>query len=298
MLLCASSARLEASEPERPTPFNRSAEQPAPPPFSLTSDEQKDVDRLLDRWEQWNSRLKTFDCRFKRWTYDLVFGPRDKAAFIDLGVIQYAAPNRSLYRVETTEKNGKDVPVENARMEHWICDGKSIFVFDPTKTPKQFIEHKLPTETEGNHLVDGPLSFGIPGALFSRCFLGAPLTPYPFGAKAAELKQRYYIRAITPPDRHDEIWLEARPRSRQLAAQHQEIQLIFTLREMSPSALKIVQPNGKDYTVYQFFDVLINGSPSRATDDPFHPTVPLGWQEIVEELPAELVRYPRGDGQR
>ena len=56
-------------------PPDRIAEQPLPPPFQLTPDEQKEIDCLLDRWEQWNARVKTFDCKFHRWIYDLVFNP-------------------------------------------------------------------------------------------------------------------------------------------------------------------------------------------------------------------------------
>ena len=39
--------------------------------------------------------------------------------------------------------------------------------------------------------------------------------------------------------------------------------LIFKASDMSPFALRIVAPNGKDYTVYQFFDVVVNDPASR-----------------------------------
>ena len=67
---------------------------------------------------------------FKRWTYDVIFGPPNQPKFIDMGVIKYAAPDRGMFRVEKTEKDGKDVPIEDARAEHWISDGKSIFEFN------------------------------------------------------------------------------------------------------------------------------------------------------------------------
>ena len=113
------------------------------------------------------------------------------------------------------------MPIEAERAEHWVFDGKSIWEYNSAR--KQVIEHRLPPELQGSRLVDGPLAFGFPVASFSGLLslLGSPLPPashFPFAAKAEELKQQYYIRTITPADRHDEVWLEAYPRSPQLAS--------------------------------------------------------------------------------
>ena len=54
-------------------------------------------------------------------------------------------------------------------------------------------ESPLPKELQGKDIVDGPL-------------------PFLFGAKAEKLKQRYYLRIITPPDVQGQVWLEAWPR--------------------------------------------------------------------------------------
>jgi hypothetical protein len=45
--------------------------------------------------------------------------------------------------------------------------------------------------------------------------------------------------------------------------------------------VKIVQTNGKDYVVYQFYDIAIN-QPTQPGDDPFHPAMPSGWKKIGE----------------
>ncbi len=73
--------------------------------------------------------------------------------------------------------------------------------------------------------------------------------------------------------------------------------MIFAARDMSPVALRITQPNGKDYSVYQFFDVVVNGPPSQPKDDPFHPAVPFGWQRIVDE-PGTQARQPANGSRR
>jgi len=253
-----------------------------PQPFKSTPDEEKNVDRLLARWEQWNAGAKTFDCRFKRWIYDKTFGPANEPKFVDLGTIKYAAPDYGLYRLDTAEKDGKEYSIEDARAEHWVFDGKSLTECNYVR--RQIIEHKLPPDFQGTRLVDGPLTF--PPAGLSLVLFGVPANPYPFAAKAKELKKQYYLREITSPAaRHDEIWLEAYPRSPALATVFQKLQLIFRANDMSPYAMKMVQPNGKDYIVYQFFDIAVN-SPPTPGDDPFHPAAPHGWQKIVEEPPA------------
>ena len=76
---------------------------------------------------------------------------------------------------------------------------------------RQVKEHKLPPELQGGRLVDGPLAFGFPAALFSRIssffHSGPPLParPFPFAANAKELKQQYYVRIVTPADRRVDL---------------------------------------------------------------------------------------------
>ncbi len=281
-------AASQTTAPPRPAPPDRSADQPLPPPFQLTAQEQEELDRLLDRWQQWNAHVKTFDCRFKRWTYDTVFGPTGQPKWVDSGIIKYAGPDHALFRLERAIKDGKEAPIEDFRAEHWMFDGKSVFELNAVK--KQLIEHKLPPKYQGGRLVDGPLAFGFPAPLFFELFglLGgspAKLQPFPFGAKANELKQQSYIRAIAPPNQRNGIWLEAYPRFRQMTWYCQKLQLVFNAKDVSPLALMIVQPNGKDYTAYQFYDVVLNGPSSPANDDVFHPMAPLGWQKVIDEPP-------------
>ena len=59
-----------AEQTAAPSESNKEA---LPEPFKLTSGQQAEVARVLKRWEQWNARIKTFDCRFTRWIYDPVF---------------------------------------------------------------------------------------------------------------------------------------------------------------------------------------------------------------------------------
>jgi TIGR03009 family protein len=257
-----------------------------PPPFKATSDEEQKVDRLLTRWQQWNAGVKNFNCSFKRWTYDATFGPAMEAKYIDLGRIEFAAPNRAFFRVDMTEKAGKPLPVEDARAEHWVCDGRSIIEFNHVK--QQMIEHKLPPELQGTKLVDGPLTFAFAAGVLAPLF-GMPACPYPFAANPKLLKEQFYLREITPSgERRERVWLEGYPRSSAVAANCQRLQLIFRAGDMSPIAMRMVQPNGKDSVVYQFYDASTNGLGERWGDDPFQPSLPRGWQKIVAEPPAAV----------
>ena len=110
-------------QPRVPTLVPRASQQTAAPqqqpqpPFQLTPQEQAQVDRVLSQWEERNRNIKTFDCQFKRWVYDVVFGPADRPKFIDTGVIKFAAPDRGMIRADMTEKNGATVPIEDGSGE-------------------------------------------------------------------------------------------------------------------------------------------------------------------------------------
>jgi TIGR03009 family protein len=262
-------------------------QQAAPPPmapFTLTPQEQAEVDRVLKLWEENNSKIKTFDCSFSRWVYDAVFGKRDEkgnlvARFIELGTIKYATPDHGMFRVESERQdaalNGKIVPIDDTRAEHWVCDGKSIFEFKHQQ--KQLVEHKLPPELQGKAISNTPL-------------------PFLFGADAQKLQQRYWIHILPDAGGQGQICLEAHPRFQQEAANFSRAQFIVNTKDMSPFALRIIQPNGKDYTVYRFYDIVVNDQLKLFKVDPFRPSTPFGWQKIVEQAPAKDAAQTQNPG--
>jgi TIGR03009 family protein len=230
-------------------------------PFDLSPKEELEVGRMLQLWEQTSAGVKTFECKFKRWIYDPVFGPADKAAFEDLGIIKYAAPDKGLIRID------------GDRQEQWICDGKSVFEYK--YKDKQVIEHKLPPELQGQAIANSPL-------------------PFIFGTKADHLKQRYFIRVITPREvQGQQTWLEVFPRFQQDAANFQRIKLILSNQNMTPAALELYEPNGKNHISYAFYDVVINDPLRIFKGDPFAGRTPLGWQKVVDEpAAAQTGRVP------
>jgi TIGR03009 family protein len=245
--------------PQGPATQPRAPQQPPAPPFVLTIEQQQQLDAVLQAWEQTNKNVKTFECTFTRFEYNLLWGNANQPR-LDKGEIKYAAPDKGMYRV--------DVP----RPEHWICDGQSIFEYSFQK--KELIEYKLPPELRGKAISDGPL-------------------PFLFGADAQKLKQRYYLRVTAQSA--TEIRLEAYPMSQQAAANMHHAELI--LHAMQPYALKIHSPNGKDSTVYVFEGIRINETKPLAPlrffeNNPFHATTPRGWQKIVEPGAAQAASRP------
>ena len=75
--------------------------------------------------------------------------------------------------------------------EHWVSDGKSIYEYRPQD--KQVVERPIPPQMQGQAIVDGPL-------------------PFLFGAEAAKLKQRYWMKILHLPAEQqnpNQIWLLA-----------------------------------------------------------------------------------------
>lgn len=259
--------------PRQPAPQRRpAAQQPPRAPFILSPQQQAWVDWVLGAWEKRSVDVKTFACNFTRWEYDPVFGARNQPKYTDQGKIKYAAPDRGMFQVTHTEKNKQLVPIEPERAEHWICNGKSILELNYLK--KQLIEYKLPPELQGKEISEGPL-------------------PFLFGAKAQSLKQRYFLRIITPQGVKNQIWLEAFPRLRRDAANFRRAELILTADKMTPHALQIYSPNSKNRTVYQFSDIVVNDPLGfLRVVNPFHASTPWGWKKIVHP-PAQAGRPPR-----
>ena len=252
--------------------------QPPPPPFTLTPQEEVQLDLVLKTWEDKSKNVNTFDCSFVRWEYDPIFvkpnAVPNAPASKDYGILKYAAPDKGVFRVMYKDgPDGKQTPVEDDRADHWICDGKSIFQYIPKQ--KKLLEQKLPPEMQGKAIVNGPL-------------------PFLFGADAQKLRQRYWLHTITPPEIKNQIWLEAYPRFQTDAANYQRAIVILSTPDMLPQGLQIFQPNGKSRTSYSFYDIVLNDPLRLFHGNPFQAYTPRGWQKIVEDAPAKQAGRPGG----
>jgi TIGR03009 family protein len=256
----------------------RPADPPAtPPPIQLTAEEEEELNQLLLAWEKNNQGIKRFDCRFTRWLYDdFVDGGRTPKA-VENGTLKYAAPDKGFF------------DVEGQQPERWVCDGKSIFQYD--FAVKQIVEHRLPEELQGKAITNGPL-------------------PFLFGAEAAKLKQRYFLKVIPQPNLPNKIFLVAFPRYRQDAQNFSKAEMILTREGLRPEAIRTYQPSGTSFMSYQFRDVQLNtADPLRRlgsfggifNTDPFQPTPPKGerdWKLVQGDQPETAAGRPAQPPQR
>jgi TIGR03009 family protein len=240
---------------------------------TVTAEDQAKLDELLLAWEQRSRAIKTFECKFKRWQYNLQFGDPNHPYTEGEGELRYSRPDKGMFRV-TGEKtwiigqNGQGTWSEPAEAEHWICDGSSIYILDPKQ--KLIVEHPLPKELQGEAIARGPL-------------------PFLFNVTAAELKERYAMRVIAAPSfiprdqAAGQHWIEIYPKWRQDSAEFSRAFVVLSRDEIRPLAIMLIHTNGNS-SRYAFREPATN-DPLRIIKDFFvAPRTPFGWKRVVEPL--------------
>lgn len=235
---------------------------PAQAPFTLTPEEEANLDRLLSDWQTMSAKVKTFEAGFNRWDYDGVFGNGTTPKKFVRGSLKYAAPDKGFYDLED-------------HSEKWICTGDAIFEFRADVS--QVREHRLPANMRGKAISDGPL-------------------PFVFGVEAAKMKARYWMRITTPHEaaQKSQVWIEAYPKFSKDAANFSRVDVILsfivengTVTKLEPYAINLVMPNQKDRTAYQFTSMTTNGVLNNINE--FfglfvRPATPLGWKhQLMDE---------------
>lgn len=260
----------------------------------LTRQEQQQLDQLMQTWEQHSSRIERYQCNFERWEYDPVFGPKDptKAKTYAQGVLKYAAPDKGLFEVKSLKvyvppgPTGKEEwlarPTEEIG-EHWVCDGKNVFEVDARQ--KKLIQRELPPEMQGKAIVDGPL-------------------PFLFGAKAAKIAARYWLREITPDDVQGERWIEAVPKYSSDARNFKMVHVSIDEKDFLPKAIQVFDPQFDAQkrairSVYTFKDREYNWNITLQQLNLLHrefyqPKTPIGWTKVVEPFLGEPGQPPAG----
>lgn len=241
-------------------------------PFQLSPREQQFVDEILSAWERHSGKITTFECQFTKWTYTPQFGPyNDKkqllASVIAKGELKYVQPDRGLYQEKDVyfwnPQTNKFDKASADYGQHWVCDGRTVWQVDARQ--KLIREYPLPQDMQGKAIADGPVPFML------------------FGAEASKLKQRYFLRERTDAQYvQQEIWLEAYPRWKNDAANFRNAQLIMERSRFLPYALRMYNPNGQDYEVYEFKGVVLN-NPFFPAKSLAQPPVPRDWRLMRED---------------
>ncbi len=201
------------------------------------------------------------------------------------GEIKYAVPDKAMYRDDVTQiydpaKKGYK-KMEDAG-HHWICDGEFIMEMSPNE--KQLVKSPLPAGMRGQAL---------------RAF--GPL-PFLFGAKKAEILQRYWVRTLPPPEGRKEFHLEAYPKFQSDAAAYQKVLVILGQEEYLPTSMVVYNVNfnhkNPAKTSYQFIERkenpinILNLAPWKK--DFFEPKIPKDWKvvNIQPQGAATVARQP------
>jgi TIGR03009 family protein len=230
-------------------------------PFLLSQPEINALNNLLTDWEKRNKEIHLMESKFFRWKYDTVFGNASQPPPYDEGELKFAAPDKAWMHIK-----GKD-PKQS---EQWLCDGKSVFHWDYNNSV--VTEYLMPREMQGKGIGDGPL-------------------PFVFGIEAQKLKQRYYLRIITPANVHNEVWLEAYPKWQQDANNYYKVEVILQIvgedHTLFPYAIQIYATNKKDRIVYQLQSPQINPrsgvfGTGLFAPDPWKPNIPITWKRKTE----------------
>lgn len=248
-------------------------------PFTLTQQEEASLDRILLDWQQQSSTIKTYKCEFTRLEYGRPFDgtklPKDKygqTVYLTSaqGELKYSAPDKGMFKVTSIElyntKTGKHEPGGPENREHWVCDGRSIFQIDHKERTRT--EQPLPPEMHGQAISDGPL-------------------PFVFGAKAATLKQRYWMREIPSPHPTETIWLQAYPRYQSDAANYRYVEIIIGRKDFMPRAIQMFgtaynpKEGNEDRVVFSLRNVSFNGRLDNVFTDFVGPDVPFHYKKIV-----------------
>jgi TIGR03009 family protein len=251
----------------------------APAWIPLPPQHEQYVNEVLNYWEFKSSQTKRYRCKFKRWEYDPVFGPSDTFKTYSEGVVKYSAPDKGLFQVEKLLQyqlesgNANYVPAAEESYEHWVCDGHWIYEFDYRN--KKLILQELPPEMRGQAIGKGPL-------------------PFLFNAKAAELRERFWIRVVTPADASQEYWLEAVPRTQEDAANFKMAHVVIDAKDYMPKAIVLFDRNfvpGKptSRTSFEFYERDVNYSviPEKLNvrREFFEPELRKGWTKEVRPCP-------------
>lgn len=252
--------------------------------------QQAYLDQVLNSWQQESGKVTIFQCPFERLEYNRAFGPGGNLPlYVNKGELSYQKPDKGSFEItevrvwqpnqppangaQPGQPNGDWVVQKDAIGEHWVCDGQNVYEYSHRQ--KKLIVRPIPPELRGKAIVDGPL-------------------PFLFGAEAAKLKERYWMRAEQNQQSPNTIFLSAQPKLAALAADYRQVDVMLDRAKMMPTAIQVHLPNG-DRHVYNFdiANASVNTYLQRFKSLFQAPTTPWGWERVVEAAPPQLPQQPQ-----
>lgn len=226
---------------------------PPPEGFAMSKDEEAMLDQFLLRWEDFGRHIKRVAC-------DVQVMEQDGGLFLQnksgqktpishtYGKFRFIAPNKLLYHVvgeflyqpgASSDEAAKKEYKKGSGELKFVCDGKSWAEYDFKKRVVNV--YPIPEEEWNQDLsMDGPF-------------------PLFFIANARNLKNRFYMRIVTPQNYRDsQVWIEAFPRLAADAGSFQRIIIILNLADLQPTYMRKFHINGKSYSELSFREIEIN----------------------------------------
>ena len=242
----------------------------APKWLPLPPEHEKRLDQILGFWEYSTGQIQRYRSRFKRFEYE-----PNRTTYSE-GVIKFATPDKGLFRVEKVQHTRRsDQPGEGEKWteqkqgyrEHWVCDGKSVWEFDHQQ--QQLIERALPPDVRGQRIIEGPL-------------------PFMFGAKADQIRQRFWIRPFWPEiaEGKQEYWLELIPKTREDVVDFKKLHIIIDESDYLPKGMILFHRNASKTTfVFESRETNWNIVAQQLNiffREFYAPKAPRGWEKIVQ----------------
>ncbi len=254
-------------------------------PFEpLNEPQQQYLDQVLDVWEKRTAAIQRYKCNFKRYIFDPAQNTGNDAAAKGEGAIRFMQPDKGLFRVDKLEFfNGRDekqaaVYRENERQkygEYWLCDGDYVHILD--RNEKKCLKVQLPPDMRGQKIHLSPL-------------------PFMFGVKAAEIKNRYWVRPLAPPPGSSDVWLETYPKRPDDAGNYSRVQIVLDPADVLPKGLVVFLPNWRPdqqhREIYEFSErdkdwTMLDQMKDKLFKEEFIPkTLPKDWEIVVEPYQA------------
>ncbi len=221
---------------------------PPPAHYKLSENDRLKLDEFLAHWENFGKGIKQVSCDVHMMEFDGGVLQQDskKPVAHNWGLFRFKAPNQLLYHIKgefsyaNADSGGDAVWKEGQNELKIVLDGKSLTQYDYEN--KKAVVYPLAEDEQNIDLTMDNGQF-----------------PLFFVAKAETLKNRFYLRLVTPASkRQSEVWIEAFPRYARDAQQFQSIVVILGLKDMQPTYMRKVGVNGKSKTDLKFERVEVN----------------------------------------
>jgi TIGR03009 family protein len=215
-----------------------------------------ELEKILKDWEFQTSKFNTMAGGFMRYRYDKTFEIEKRAE----GKFVYEAPDKGNYELRAAKiekgtvsqkigETGTPYAVKPDEPERWVCNGKKVIKINDKE--KTYEEVEIPSESQGQNIIDGPL-------------------PFLFGMKAEKAKRRYKFTLKKRDE--SEIKLEVIPRMPTDAANWVKATVIIEAKTYKPKAIKLLDPTGGE-SVHVFRDIVVNEKRGFFAGDPFKPNL-------------------------